>query len=534
MCFSRSILLLSTFILIAVAASAAPPGQQAIAQDKEYVVDGSFVHDVGALHLNITNWGLIGSQYTLDVPYASAPSARWPGATGVNHLWSAGLWVAGIQLGERLCSTGSYETEIRASMLPEDTMYRLAWDEENAARYPFPMADDDGDGLEDEDPFNGFDDDDDGLIDEDGAGIGNQHFRAQMSDMYAGDFFPDHMPMNIEVTQQTFQWADPEVADFVGFEYTIRNAGVTNIEDLYVGMFSDFDVDDPEGGPDEAGDDQVGFAAATVEAYPGVFVDVAVGYVYEGLDRTTSGYMGFLFLGHPTDPSGLDAPATIGAQGFQRFAGQLPFEEGGDPTNDAERYELMSLGEFDADTIHPDDYRNLLSTGPFASLAVGEELTVAMALVAGEDLDQMLHNAGRARLVYEGMAFDRDGDPANGDEFLVRWLGPEELAVPVENPEIEEGIPSVVWTTLSAAPNPFNPALEVKAALPRDGKLRVSIIDMRGRVIRVLHDGQHAMGEGRWIWNGRDTNGRTMASGVYRVRLETSDRVLQRSVTLVK
>ena len=55
MCFSRSILLLSTFILIAVAASAAPPGQQAIAQDKEYVVDGSFVHDVGALHLNITN-----------------------------------------------------------------------------------------------------------------------------------------------------------------------------------------------------------------------------------------------------------------------------------------------------------------------------------------------------------------------------------------------------------------------------------------------------------------------------------------------
>lgn len=532
MCLSRSCLLLSIFVLIATIVPAAPSGQQFMAQDKDYVVDGSFSHDVGQLHLNITNWGLIGSQYTMDTSYSSAPSARWPGATGVNHLWCAGLWVAGVQLGERRCSTGSYQTEIRASETPEDTMYRLAWNEANAARYPFPGADDDGDGLEDEDPFNGYDDDDDGLIDEDGAGIGDQHFRAQMNDINTS--FPDHEPLNIEVTQQTFQWAALEVADFVGFEYTIRNAGATSIEHVHIGMFSDFDVDDPEGGPEEGSDDQVGFASAIVEAYPGEFVEVAVGYVYEGLDRTTSGFMGFVFLGHPTDPSGVEAPTSMGAQGFQRFAGNLPFDQGGDPTNDSERFELMSSGEFDGDSIHPNDYRTLVSVGPFASLGVGDELTVAMALVAGEDLDLMLRNAGRARLVYEGMAFDRDEDPANGDEFLVRWLGPEEVAVPVENPDVEDEVPTVVSTTLSAAPNPFNPSLEVKAALPRDGKLTVSIIDMRGRVVRVLHDGHHAMGEGRWVWNGRDSSGWTVASGVYRVRLETSDRVLQRSVTLVK
>ena len=45
------------------------------------------------------------------------------------------------------------------------------------------------------------------------------------------------------------------------------------------------------------------------------------------------------------------------------------------------------------------------------------------ALVAGADLDEMLRNAGRARLVYEGMAFDRDGDPDNGAEFVVVICG---------------------------------------------------------------------------------------------------------------
>ncbi len=535
MCCSRQMIILSAILFTASLTLAAPSNDQFSSDPyaKEYVVDGSFFHDAGRLHLNITNWGLIGSHYSLNNPYSHAPSGRWPGAGGINHLWGAGLWIGGIQLGEHLCTTGTYESELRASTEPEDTIYRLAWDMDNAARFPFSNPDDDGDGAEDEDPFNGFDDDDDGLVDEDDAGIGDQHFRAQMSDMNAGDIYPDHVPLNIEVVQQTFQWTADEVADFVGFEYTIRNAGVTTIEDLYIGMFSDFDIDDP-GGDGEAADDMVGFREATVEAYPGEFVDVAVGYAYEGVDRTTSGYMGFLFLGYPTDPAGVEAPMTVGVHAFRRFAGQLPYDQGGDPTNDNQRYEVLSLGDQDGDSIHPNDHRHLISAGPFAALDVGSELTVALALVAGADLDEMLRNAGRARLVYEGMAFDRDGDPSNGDEFLVRWLGPEEIAVPVENPGGGEELPTVITTTLNAAPNPFNPSLEVKAALAHDGLVRVSVIDMRGREIRVLHQGDHARGAGRWLWDGHDARGRTVASGVYLVRLETRDRVLNKAVTLVK
>ncbi len=514
-------------LLIASTIAAAPPESHHASTDKQLIIDGSIVHDVGRLHLNITNFGLIGSHYTLGAPYSWAPSGRWPGAGGVNHLYGAGLWVGGVRLGQRLVSTGQYAFEIQASPEPEDVIYETAWDAAQAVRYPFGDPDDDGDGFEDEDPPNGFDDDDDGDVDEDGAGIGSQQFRAEMTDTYSTDIFPDHEPLQLAIVQNSMQWMADDVADFVGFEYVIRNSGEETIAEVYVAMFSDFDIDDPQGSGGEAADDMVGFASQAVEAYPGQWVDVEVAYAYEGIGATASGYMGWLPVGEP---------GQIGVRAFQHYSGQAPFDQGGDPTNDFERYESMSEDNVDGDSVAPADYRNLISVGPFAELAPGEEMSVSFVLVAGADLDDMLRNAGRAQLVYEGLAFDRDGDPGNGDEFVVRWLGPEEIAVPILDPGEEAGDtpPADGIIRLTAAPNPFNPTLEVKAALPRDGWVRASVVDPRGREVRVLHDGMASAGSNSWLWNGRDGSGRTLASGVYLVRLETAERVMQRAVTLVK
>ena len=511
---------------------------------KELIIDGSVVHDVGRLHLNVTNWGLIGSHYSMETPYADAPSARWPGADGIDHLWGAGLWVGGIQAGERKVSTGQYETELRATRDPLDVIYETAWDAPAAARYPFDHPDDDGDGLEDEDPPNGRDDDGDGLVDEDMAGISDQLLRSVMNDTLSTDLFPDHEPLRIEVVQQSYQWAADEAADFVGFDFTITNRGATPITELYAAIFSDFDIDDP-GGPADAADDLCGFFAGTVEAYPGQPVDVAVAYMFEGDGATTSGYIGWLPVGHPTDPDGVAAPAVVGVRSFQRFSGQAPFDQGGDPTNDSERYEAMSWDQQDSDSPGISDFRLLTSVGPFAALGAGESLTVSYVLVIGADLESMLRNAARARLVYEGLAFDRDGDPANGAEYVVRWLGPEEIAVPVADPPASGGgagagpdgadqLPAVRSASLRAAPNPFNPRVAITAELVHDGAVRVSVLDVRGREVRVLHDGAAAAGERRWIWDGRDQRGERLASGVYLVRLASGQRILQRAVTLVK
>jgi hypothetical protein len=529
-----SVCYLSLTILAAGAGATAARDAAAPPTDKAYVTDGSVVHDVGRLLLNITNFGLLGSQYTVPSPFSQAPSGRWPGSNGVDHLWSAGLWIGAEVLGERHVSTGQYETELRATEAPADTIYRLAWGAPGAARYPLPSPDDDADGVEDEDPCNGRDDDGDGLTDEDAAGVGDQHFRCELDDLHAGDDLIDHVPLGIAVVQQSYQWSHDAVADIVGFDFTIKNVGDQVLEDIYVGMFSDFDIDDPQGGPVEAADDLYGHFTGVVPNELGQDVPVSVGYMYEGAGATVSGYMGWVVLDHPVDPQGEVAPVAVGMRTFQRFSGS-GYEQGGDPTNDNERYEVLSEAADDPDPEYPDDYRIVVSTGPFAALGLDQEMTVSLALVAGADLDAMLENAADAVTLFRGLALDRDGNPENGAEFQVRWLGPVEIEVSNEDlPDDGEVPPPPSSLALAAAPNPFNPALEVRVAMPGADDARVTIVDLRGREVRVLHDGALAAGESRWVWDGRDDTGLAAASGVYLVHLDTPQRVMRKAVTLVR
>ena len=150
------------------------PRDDQIRPDGIHILDGSYVLDVGELHVNITNHGLIGSQYSSDVPYNQAPSAQWPGGSGDEYLWGAGLWVGGRVGGEISVSTGQYEREFRPDSRLVDTIYEaragtilrpIPYDHPTGHRLPNGLADDDFDNKYDEDYLNGRDDDGDGEID---------------------------------------------------------------------------------------------------------------------------------------------------------------------------------------------------------------------------------------------------------------------------------------------------------------------------------------------------------------------------------
>ena len=70
--------------------------------------------------------------------------------------------------------------------------------------------------------------------------------------------------------------------------------------------------------------------------------------------------------------------------------------------------------------------------------------------------------------------------------------------------------------------------------MPRASAARVTIVDLRGREVRVLHEGVLPAGESRWVWDGLDAAGHGASSGVYLVNLETPERVVRRTVTLVR
>jgi hypothetical protein len=87
-------------------------------------------------------------------------------------------------------------------------------------------------------------------------------------------------------------------------------------------------------------------------------------------------------------------------------------------------------------------------------------------------------------------------------------------------------------------PNPFNPTTTVRLYVPGPAgtvaPLRLGIYDLRGRLVRSLQDGHTPTGWRSWIWDGRDSTGRSQASGVYLLRAESGGQVRVQKLALVK
>jgi hypothetical protein len=87
---------------------------------------------------------------------------------------------------------------------------------------------------------------------------------------------------------------------------------------------------------------------------------------------------------------------------------------------------------------------------------------------------------------------------------------------------------------LGVHPNPANPRATVEFQLERAGPVQVTVYDLRGRNVRRLVDGVVDAGRHEETFDGRDESGRSVASGIYLVRLQTRSEIFARRFTLVK
>jgi len=93
---------------------------------------------------------------------------------------------------------------------------------------------------------------------------------------------------------------------------------------------------------------------------------------------------------------------------------------------------------------------------------------------------------------------------------------------------------SIAAVYLHAGPNPFNPQVELKFGLPKAGNVELSIFNLRGEHIARLAEGPFAAGHHYVIWEGVNSNGRKVASGMYFARLTTQNVVMTQRLVLVK
>ena len=80
--------------------------------------------------------------------------------------------------------------------------------------------------------------------------------------------------------------------------------------------------------------------------------------------------------------------------------------------------------------------------------------------------------------------------------------------------------PPQVLRIESNYPNPFNPETTIRFSVPTDGKVQVTVYNIKGQKVKQLLNEQIAAGRHSVIWNGTDTNGRSVSSGLYFAKIE--------------
>ncbi len=97
-------------------------------------------------------------------------------------------------------------------------------------------------------------------------------------------------------------------------------------------------------------------------------------------------------------------------------------------------------------------------------------------------------------------------------------------------------VDDVVGSTLAlgrGAPNPFTDMTTLRFSMPQPAHARVDVFDIAGRLVTDIHDGSMDAGVHEIVWDGRDSHGRAVASGIYFCRAEVGEwSQIQRMVLL--
>ncbi len=422
----NALLLISLVLMFAVGAFAGKsPSENRKARKRPAVMQVATdekSHDVGQLHLTVSNWGFFGSQRGEDDPslciiYQEGdnagecrPSAEYPGGSGIEYLFQGALWIGAVVSGDTLVSVG------------EDGWFT------NVNEF-FPGYNQETDTIMYKTILSG-----------DSTAISEQDFIATMTDTVKNpDFVPaEHRPIGVRVEQRSVSWSYNYAKNFIIIDYWIENIRTDGaaIRDAYVGIYIDGDVGHINK-PEYAQDDITGFLE----------------FITDDITGATS-YVNTAWLadndGDPTSDGRFDEFSPTGALGVAVLrVGDTRLEEldysfnwwvsntnedldwgpylrdytawgwDGTPETDKMKYQVMSNREFDYNQTeiinhasYPDyatpptspfnlpelmrggyDTRFLFSFGPF-TIESGQTIPVAIAIMVAEDFHIDPRNVG--------------------------------------------------------------------------------------------------------------------------------------------
>lgn len=431
---------------------------------------------VSNVRMTVNNVGTFGNAFRGSYDVLGYPSAEFPANSGIEHLFEAGIWVGGLIDGASIAvSTAAYDQTSGYS--PGRAGYEFTGELGASFQERSSLVDNPNFSAE---------------------AVSHQDFVADFTDknvLVPGtqiQISGHDNPMGLDVHFESYNW-NYAFSDFMLIcNYTVTNNGNSTIEDVYLSMWANEVVRNTNITPAGTG------GSSFYDKGGNGFIDsLSLAYCFDatGDVGNTESYVGHKFLGaedkdgfhHPS----LDTAFKVNYQTWQfNSVGQPVFFF---PSSELQRYDKMRdgfnqwpcwdetgsqdprCGQFQNATIQetieqPGNRSDLVSVGPFTSLAPGESINFAWAWIFAKKNEDgkpntennptqqanLIENAQWAQTAYNGEDVNFNGvlDPGedrDGDGLITRFI----LPTPPDIPEAkvvarDKGI-DIYWTNNSEA-----------------------------------------------------------------------------------
>lgn len=277
-------------------------------------------------------------------------------------------------------------------------------------------------------------------------------------------------PLDISVKHKFWAWSDPGYTKFVIVEYNIKNTSTATINNLYAGLFADWDIQNYN----------LNKADADAALKLGYAYNTSAGGLYAGVKVLTN---------TPFNAYGIDNIA--GGNGG------IDMTNGG--ASDAEKYlSMLYTNKPTAGVGSGNDVMDVVSSGPF-SVAVNDSVIVAFAILAGDDLTDLQNSATAAQVKYDGLTTVKGFNNSSSEISLGQNV-----------------------------PNPANGTTNISFTLPANANAELSIISVTGQEVMKVTKGQ--MNAGKYNYQ---INTREMENGIYFYQLRVGDKTITKKMTVM-
>ena len=83
-------------------------------------------------------------------------------------------------------------------------------------------------------------------------------------------------------------------------------------------------------------------------------------------------------------------------------------------------------------------------------------------------------------------------------------------------------------------PNPFNPSTEISFYLTEPGFTSLKVFNVTGQLVKTLISDYYTSGEHQVLWDGKNSQGVNVASGIYFYALFTPQGRASKTMTLLR